>query len=112
MKRTLILATLTLILLALCSAAVIYSQEKPDYSPQVVFVVYKSENGLMQIIPKTQVWFRVGPVSSESHPAPLPDGTNMLCRYYTLHANSATYMAIKCGADDYLVRTVGINPEK
>src|SRR6266403_2850367 len=95
-------------------SGILYAQETPKiaYGPQIVLVVHKSANGVMEVVPATKVWFRIGPISPETHPAPLPDGTNMLCHAYDLHSGNGTYLALKCGMDDYLVQAVGINPEK
>ena len=95
-------------------SGILYAQETPkvEYGPQIVLVVHKSANGVMQVVPTTQVWFRIGPISPESRPAPLPEGTNMLCHAHDLHATNGMFLAMKCGMDDYLVQAVGINPEK
>lgn len=111
-RRNWIFYLMTLFLLALCCAAVVYSQEKPEYGPQVVFVVTQNlKDGAMRIVPKTQVIFRVIPMM-ETHPAPLPDGTNMICRTHDVHATNGIFLGLKCGADEYIVQAVGINPEK
>jgi hypothetical protein len=111
MKRTLILAATTILLLVLCSAVVIYSQEKPDYGPQAVFVVTQVEPGKMRVVPKAQIIFRIVPMP-ETHPAPLSAGTNMICRSHDVHATNGTFLGLKCGADEYIVEAVGITPEK
>lgn len=103
-----------LICLLICCAAVVYSQEKIEYGPQAVFVVDKAlGNSTFRIVPrKALITFRISP-SPETHPAPLPEGTNMLCRTHDVHAtNGATYLGLRCGLDEYIVEAVGVNPEK
>ena len=86
------------------------SQEPPVMGPQVVLKVDHSEHGTMLVVPQGKVWFRIGPVTSDQHPAPLPDGTNMLCRPYDFKATNGTFLAVRCGFDVYLVQSVGIRP--
>jgi hypothetical protein len=114
MKRTLILAAATIILLVLCSAAVIYSQDKkPDLGPQVVLQAYRSELGHVRVVPQSTVIFNLIPSHPESAPAPVPDGTFMICHQYTVHdVNNIVHIAFKCGADEYLLQGIGIKPEK
>lgn len=90
----------------------IYSQESSpiEYGPQVVLRVDHSAGGKMWVVPQANVWFRIGPITSEQHPAPLPDGTNMLCRAYDLKATNGTFLAVRCGFDSYIVQSVGMKP--
>jgi hypothetical protein len=96
-------------LLTLCTLST-RSQETIEYGPQVVLQVNKSENGTMMVVPQAKVWFRIGPRTLAEHPAPLPDGTLMLCRAYDLKATNGTFIGLRCGLDTYVVRSVGMQP--
>jgi hypothetical protein len=98
--------------LALCGV-VVKSQEPPiEYGPQVVLKVDHSAGGKMWVVPQAKVWFRIGPVMADSHPAPLSDGTLMLCRPYDLKATNGTFLAVRCGFDSYIVQSVGMRSDK
>ena len=81
-----------------------------DYGPQVVLKVDHSENGTMLVVPQAKVWFRIGATSSDIHPAPLPDGTLMLCKAFTFRSTEGAHIGLQCGLDTYLIRNVGMKP--
>jgi hypothetical protein len=97
--------------LLLCSAAVIYSQVKPENGPQVVLAIDHSADGRVWVVPKTQVWFVFRPATG-TNPAPLARGDYMVCRQYDLHDETGYHVAFRCGADTYVLQGLGIKSEK
>lgn len=97
-----------ILLAALCSAAVIYSQE----GPQLVLVVHHSAEGKIYVIPQSQVYFTVAPMP-ETHPAPHNSGDWLICREHDVHfEDGSPHLAFRCGSDDYVMKGLGVVAEK
>jgi len=86
------------------------SVDSIEYGPQVVLKVDHAADGELVVVPQAKVWFRLVAQDANNRIAPLPDGTLMLCRAYTLHATNGEFLATRCGVDSYLVKSVGMKP--
>ena len=84
------------------------SVDSIEYGPQVVLNVDHSANGQIWVVPQGKVWFRIAPLTPEQHLAPLPNGTNMLCREFAFNAPEGVHIGLKCGVDTYLMQAVGL----
>ncbi|MHB8503148.1 MAG: hypothetical protein ACYDHE_19675 [Candidatus Acidiferrales bacterium] len=81
----------------------------PQYGPQVVLKILKSEKGKKRAVPEAIVWFSLTPLTGPTAQAPLSPGDYLLCRDFTLTDEAGgLHIAVRCGDDTYLVDAVGL----
>lgn len=100
-----------LLLLGVFATALRGSVKPEEFGPQVVFVMDHSIDDRRYVVPKATVFFSIVPMEG-THPAPLNHGDYLLCRSHDIHTDKGTFIAFRCGQDDYIVQTVGMKPEK
>jgi hypothetical protein len=102
---------IALLTLGLFLAAAALAQEKVQESPQFVLRVSGTEDGRMYVVSDSSTIFFS--VKSSSPTAPLTKGDFLICHVHDFKDSAGvTHVSFKCGADEYIVQTVGIRSKE
>jgi hypothetical protein len=82
----------------LINTAAVQSQQQEDESRQEVFTVFANSVGVRYaLLPEdTVVYLRIAGLTEDQHPAPLPEGSQMLCHF--VHGEGSR---LRCGNETF-----------
>lgn len=98
-----------LMLIFLFSISPVRGEEK---FPQIVLKVTRAVNGRIYAVPRAVVEIGLEPAVPTDHYAPLPPGTNMICRMQPKNFEGHPAIQWNCGSDQYLMTAIGFVPKE